>query len=414
MVSVRHAATFASSLLIALWAVTGGTHLALADGIGVYPTNVRFDDTLRGGEYFSTIGILNNLEGARTFRFEADGEIASWMSFVAADDRSKPVNEVEALKGADGQVLLRLQVPQTVSNGEYAGSVRAIVALDDASKRNGSSSGVNVAAVIEVRVRVGGTQRIEGALMDVFTNDIELGYPLRVRTVVANKGNVRVIPDVQVRVISGSTTVATIASVDTPIPPNEDRTIETQWDSNTAAPGNYIAKVSVSLPDKLLGERSLTFKILERGALSRQGLFERLELVNDPIPGSVAKIMATFRNTGQVESTAVFSGELYRDGILVKPVTSLQKLVRRDEVQKLEALIEVPVKGNYTIRGKVNFEGKETDEKELSFRVGAEQTGSTLGVTTLAGAGGAGAILLAAAVAAFVYRRRRGPQPAGA
>ncbi|MCC7363788.1 MAG: hypothetical protein IT303_05420 [Dehalococcoidia bacterium] len=406
-------------VLVAGAAAASAREATRADGgIGVYPTQVVFDDALRGGQYFSTLGVINNLEGERTFAFEAEGDIAPWVSFTDVDDRTMPVTEVTAPRGRDGYVLLRLSVPDSASNGVYRGTVTTTVPLGgEGSDEDESGSAVTVAAVIDVEARVTGVQKIDGSLLDVAVTDVEVGVPLRVRSVVANRSNVRVVPDVQVAILNGTTTVATAATVDAPIDPDETRTIETQWPTDAAPPGDYSVKVSATLPGMQLGERTMRFRVLPRGTLTRSGAFENLELVNDPTAGGVAKIIATFRNTGEIESTAVFAGELYRDGVLVKPIVSLQKLVRKDEAQELEALVEVPGTGTYVLRGKVNYEGKETEVRELLFTIAPEVVegrGSPSGVVW-GFAGGAAALVVVAAASSgwFVVRRKRQPVNTG-
>jgi hypothetical protein len=44
-------------------------------------------------------------------------------------------------------------------------------------------------------------------------------------------------------------------------------------------------------------------------------------------------------------------------------------LVQPNEVAAIKGSVNVTEKGKYTVRGKVTFEGKSTDAKELSFSV---------------------------------------------
>jgi uncharacterized membrane protein len=394
--------------LVAVAALLSARTVA-ADGIGVYPTIMTFEDTMRGGEYFSTLGLINSAADERTFTLEASGDIGRWISFVDVADRSKVVDRVVAPPKSDGYVTIRLQVPESAENGSYAGEVRAAT-IPTAGAIEGSGQAVSIAAIIEVKAEVSGKQRIEGQILEVVASDIEVGYPLAVRTKVQNRGNVRVVPQVHVEVSTAGKVVGAVDTNDVPVPPNEFREIEAKWDTNTAGPGDYQVTVTVALPGGVqLGPQSQPVRVLPRGSLTREGVFERLELANEPIPGSVVKVIAVFRNTGQVESMAIFQGELYRDGMLTKSVTSLQKLVRRDEVQQLEALVEIPESGQYTIKGKVNFEGKESEVKELSFEVRAKGGESSSRAPAVIGAAGGGGALLLVGISAALYLRHRRP-----
>ncbi|MBT8198011.1 MAG: hypothetical protein KJO84_05860, partial [Acidimicrobiia bacterium] len=100
-------------------------------------------------------------------------------------------------------------------------------------------------------------------------------------------------------------------------------------------------------------------------------------------------------------------GEVSRDGELVEVVQSLQRLVFAGENDTIEVFIETPVAGEYTLVGKVNFEGTETEENTLSFTVAdpsvVSEGGDSLPLIIGAGVAGAGAVAMAAW---FILRRR--------
>jgi hypothetical protein len=54
---------------------------------------------------------------------------------------------------------------------------------------------------------------------------------------------------------------------------------------------------------------------------------------------------------------------------LIGSITTPAQVVQPDEVVALKGSANVAEKGKYTVRGKVTFEGKSTDAKELSFSV---------------------------------------------
>ncbi len=390
-----------TGLVFCIMLMLVGAAPAKADGIGVYPAEITFSDTLRGGEYFSSIGVINHGAQSRTFTLEATGDIASWISFVDPADRTKNIDHMTTSAGADGHADVRLTVPDSAQNGLYTGEVRT-VAVVDGGKIDGSGSTLSLGASIEVKAVVSGKQRVAGKFLELAANDIEVGYPLRVTSKVQNDGNVRVLPQVHVEISTSAKVIGTIDTNDVAVPPNEYRDIESQWDTNIAGPGDYLITTTVSFPGVQLGQRTRQVRIVPRGSLTRQGSFESLRLANEVVPGSVARVVASYRNTGQVDALAVFSGEVYRDGKLIKSVTSLQKLVRRDEVQQLEALIELPVAGTYKVQGKVNFEGQDSDVRELTFTVGSSETTNMAPVYSVGGAG----LVLLGGVAAFYIRKR--------
>ena len=389
-----------------------GIERAAADGIGVYPADLAIDNALRGTEYFRTIGITNDADGARTFSLEASGETGAWVSFVDITDRTTPANKVHVPARSEGRVFLRLRIPADTPNGTYSGRILVVTAGGKVEDSSGSAVNVNVGAEIGLTVVTTGTQRLGGELVDITVADTETGHPLQVKSIIQNSGNVQARPQTAIKISTSATVVDESTLEGDPIAPNETRTVVTEWDTAKAPPGAYLASVSVALGGNSLGSRQLRFRILPQGALTRQGSLQRIELLNKPEPGTAAKLRATFVNTGQIDSRVVFVGELYRGDTLVKAVSSPEKLVPQGQFGSLDVVVEVPRRGSYTLRGKANFEGKESEVRELRFTVGSSSSRSEY---VLAGAAGGGTIVLLAAAIAVVRRSRlRASRLAGA
>ncbi len=392
---------------LGLAGVLVGALPAAADGVAVYPTRVGFEDALRGGEYFRTVGVTNISDTERVFRFESDGPAAPWLSFVDSGDRAKPVDKLTVAPRAESHVLLRLAVPGEAPNGQYTANVRVLASLAPIEQKDkGAGASVSVGAEIAVTVAVGGTQKLAAAVEDIAVDDTEVGYPVRLKATIRNSGNVLIVPEIRVKLTAGSgAAVAEKSFGGNPVYANENRVITAELDTKNMLPGDYVARVSITAASLDLGSRDLRFKLLPPGTLTRQGTLERLELVNRPVPGSVAKFRAVFVNTGKIDSKATFIGELYRGSTLVKAITGVERLVPAGERASLEVFVDVPQGGRYTLKGKVSFEGKDTESKELTFQV----AGAAGRPAWMYGAGGALAavVLLAAAGGWLLLRRRR-------
>src|SRR4030042_5526213 len=114
-------ATTATSATIAATAVSPTEEaqraVSGARGIGVYPAEIDFGETLRAGEYFRTIGVLNNEHSEQAFRFEFDGEGGSVLSVVDPDDRTQVLDVVHAPSKDQARVFLRLPVAPRAPHG---------------------------------------------------------------------------------------------------------------------------------------------------------------------------------------------------------------------------------------------------------------------------------------------------------
>jgi hypothetical protein len=98
-------------------------------------------------------------------------------------------------------------------------------------------------------------------------------------------------------------------------------------------------------------------------------VFESLAVTNKPRQGEAARVAAVFRNTGEIETTARFVGELDRDGHAVREVTSVPQLVEIGDTRTIEMFVPMDAKGHYTLQGRINFDGRQSDGRLTAFRV---------------------------------------------
>jgi hypothetical protein len=377
---------------------------ARAEGIGVYPTSLRFDDSLRGGEYQATIGVLNRATEERTFSLRADGAIGDWFSFSSGE----PGTEVRAAPGGEAQAVVTVAVPPDAANGTYLGSVivEATVAADNSS----GASAVGVGVEIGVEVVVTGTQQLAARLLAVTVPPVEVGMPVRIQAQVENSGNVQVIPVVTVAIASGAGVAAASLETTAPVRPQSQRTIEATWDTSRAFAGDYHANVALNIPGLEAESRTVRFTLAEAGTFTRAGELLQLRLANEPQAGLAARLVAVFRNTGEIETEAVFVGELQRDGALVREVRTLGKRVPPGVAEELEVLLKIPEAGTYTLSGRVNFDGNETAVRDITFTVAlpgqADSAGGWGAVQLGLGVGLASAVGLS--LGAYAVRKRRG------
>lgn len=354
-------------------------------GFGVFPTTLNFKDTVRGSEYFQSIGIINSSDSDRSFSLEADGEISQWVSFVANQDRTSSLKSITTPGNSEGRALVRLQVPEDAANGSYRGVAR-IIRMSQQSSQEGTGSSIRVGAEIDITVKVIGTEEISGSLVEVTVMDIELGSALRLNTIVHNSGNVRAKPEITLEILDDEGSVE--GQVKFPheqvIFSNEVGEVAHTWDAASLEVGDYVARVSVAFEELDLGTREVKFSILPPGTLTRKGELKRLVLEIAPDPGGLAKFKAFFLNTGEIDTRAKFIGELLQGERLINVVTSEEILVPIGEQAALDVFVRVGDGGEYTLRGKTNYEGKETEVKELNFTVPSQAVNTSQAPQTAA------------------------------
>ncbi len=389
-------------------AFLAGTTLLLpnahADGLTVFPSNLNFSDTFRGGEYLTAVGVENNADVEATFRFQKEGGASEWLTLVDPRDRKTEVDTVVVGPHGQGELFAKLVVPSATANGKYSGTLTVLRSLSGETASSGGTSGsasVNIGARVAISVNVSGTQRIQGSLDEIAIADTEVGYPVQVIATIRNTGNVMVQPKITVDVLANAVVGATGEAADDAVYPNETKQIAAQADTSKLTPGDMQARVRVVFGDKDLGVVDKPFKLFPRGTLTRRGELDSLTLASVPEAGATAKVVARFRNTGAIESKAMFVGELHRNGTLIKGITGIERTVPKGEESVLEVFVDIPRNGDYTLTGKVSFEGNETAVKELAFRVG---TGAPI---YLYGGVAASAVVLVLGLAVILWTRRR-------
>ncbi len=404
----RCAQTAVLAAVVGAWSLVSAPGPATAapspPSVGVYPTQLLFPNALRGGQYLRTVGVIDSSPTPGTFQLQASGVIASWMSFVSVDDQSTPQSTVVAKQGPPSMVALRMTVPSAAANGTYHGVVQITSSVLHPGSQGSSNQGIKISDQIPVAIVVTGTQTISGALLDASSApQIEVGYPMRIFTVVTNTGNVAVHPSIHVMVRRAGTTMFDhVFQGDLVDPGVGPRKLETDWGTTSAAPlGRYQVHVAVAYLGHPIGNRALSVQVVPYGTLRRQGVLEGLRLANHPAVGRAAVVQATLRNTGQIETRPVFQGRLYRDGVLIDGVTSQPVLTLAGASATVSMVIDLPRGGDYRLNGTADFDGFISQSRSLTFAVGIPWWSSPLPWLAVV------AVVLAGLGTVVVRRRRR-------
>lgn len=366
-------------LLIAMFLLlTTSVHVSLSGvvvaegGVGIYPVEVVLEDAVRGGEYLRMVTVINQEDTDLEISFAMNGDIGPWLSIVDEADNRTELESVIAPARTETRFIIRIAVPAETENGRYTGSVLFEGAPVD-SGDDASAMGVSIGIASNIVVDVTGTQNLSARVLDLWVDDAEAEQPpVRLHVRLENDGNVQANPIIEwaVRDASGAR-VGEAAFEPLPVQPGLIEEIVSEWDSSGLAEGSYTASVKIRLRDTVIHEQEIAFDILPVGTLTREGLLERIILDSEAQVGGLAKVVAVFRNIGQIDTKAIFAAEVYRDDVLVGTVESQERLVVVGELALIEAFVEIPEEATYRISGKVNYEGKVTETQEMEFTVGA-------------------------------------------
>lgn len=382
-----------------------------ADGIGYFPSDLTVANGLRGQRYPTGSVLVNQTAQDRQFRLSGDGDIGGWLTFATEDEPETLTREVIAKANSQLRLIVYVNIPASAANGTYRGEV-----LSENFPMAGQESEVVPAFRQGVTVTVTGTQTLRLQVGQSAANDAEVGKPVRIETEVGNLSNVAVAPAVAVSVqrvtngVIGETVGKARAAGDT-IEPGQDATVSSRWDSSDQAAGQYMATVTVSAQGKDFGQRTVNFRLVEPGSLGRQAKISSMAVVGSPKPGQIVRIDVTFQNAGEAEVTGKFVGEVYGgDSVLAETESKVDATAQPKGQATISTFFPIKEKGDYTLRGRVTFEGGQSEESALSFRIAGP--GGTAGAWLPLGIGVA-AISVTGGAAGF-WLRRKGAKRAAA
>jgi hypothetical protein len=253
-----------------------------------------------------------------------------------------------------------MSVPLEMAGGEGADKIEG-------------GAAVLVQAKVSVHIEVTGTQVLTGTVDGITAEDTETGFPLRINIHFQNTGNVIASPAVSVSVFQDQTLVDEYTFSDASVKPGSKEVIPLEWNTEGQRAGEYEARVVVSLGGETIATEDVPFEVLPAGTLTREGQLVSVAPEGEPILGTILKVIATFANTGQIETPAQFVGEVYRDGTLVDTLESQELLVLPKQRTSLAAYVKIEEPGAYSIKGQVNFGGNVTGMEEVSLNVAAPE-----------------------------------------
>lgn len=351
-----------------------------AQSIGISPGSLEVNEALRGGEYSRPLTIINQQPEPLAFRLVVQGEAAAWVTLYDGADPSKPVRTVDVPAETDKTLTAKIVIPADAANRQFLAEI-ALESVAPGSEEEPEESGaaVTTGLALDVVINVTGTQRLAGTVSGVTVGDTEVGRLLRARMDFQNTGNVVVEPEVTLLVAAESGSVSGgNTTKQEPVPVEGSATLKAEWDTSGQQVGSYRALVTVRLAETQIYSESFDVRLVPEGTFSRVGELTSLTLTNTPFPGAVARVAAGFRNTGEIDTRAAFQGEVYRDGTLIDTASSVELFVETGAAVELEVFVPVTVKGKYTVKGAVNYEGKETEPGEITFDVPPDLGGDSL------------------------------------
>jgi hypothetical protein len=339
-----------------------------AYGVALGPTELQISDVLRGTSIERSVTLYNLGEAASSIDLTAQGDAAAWTRFYDGNVKGTPITSIDLKARENRPLIIQVSVPSDAANGIYNTTIHAVIKPPEATK-----SQLGVSAILEatmtLTMTVTGEQKMEGTVEYITVDDTEVNFPLPIRVLFKNSGNVAANPKITATISGKSGTIDTITDSGTQVNAGKSEPIVVRWTKTNIEPGNYSADIAVNLGESQIASKKVPFIIVPTGTLSRQGNLTSLAYTGDPIPGSILKITGTFENNGKIETKAKMVGEVYRDGTLVDSIASDELSVPINDHGELVYYLKGTTEGSYQVKAYVLYEGKKTEQKEISIKV---------------------------------------------
>jgi len=349
---------------------------AQAMSIGAGPSDIEFDNVLKGGYAERVVTVSTAGDEDLTITVEVMGDITGWISI-------KPSNTFNLPPKGRTEIAVVLQPPVDAANGEYSGSLY-IRASPVAVITEGTGASVGGAVKIGLTAEVTGDEVVDYKLSEVRVSDTEIGFPIRFNVSVKNKGNVKVSPTIHIEIFDRlkKNLLKVVDYTDLTVLPTITESVVISVPTKGLEVGKHVATISSDLG----GSASVEFNIMAPGTLAMKGLLSGVSVNKHWVQvGELVEVNGLFLNRGELLiEGAKLKGQVY----LVSEDFKTEKLVEVFESdmlnvpvnsqQSFKSYFKPTSAGRYVVRGSVIYQGKETRKKETILNVLPQEKNYTL------------------------------------
>ncbi|HOR52735.1 MAG TPA: hypothetical protein PLE51_03670 [Candidatus Pacearchaeota archaeon] len=337
--------------------------------IGVSPANVYFKDVLRGGYAERIVTITVDSEEPTKISLEPRGEIVDWISFEE--------KEFEVSKNKPYYLKIILQPPVDIPNGNYTGFLRVTTSSKNKGVEGQATGVINAALDLYLEVKITDVEFSSCRAWDFQVESVEKGDDILFKVKVLNEGNVRLYPTIKIDMWDQERTelVKQVEFSEDMIIPTTEKELNIKVESSDMNLGQYWAEITSI---ECYAAQTLTFDILEEGALRAQGNLLRISSPTWIKVDDTTMIEALFENTGEKNVNARFKGEITLGSRVIQILESELSSVSIGEIETFKFYFTPRKEGKYIVTGMVFYDGKRTFEKSTVINV--EKKGFDIGV----------------------------------
>ncbi|MFH1638484.1 MAG: hypothetical protein ABIB71_08715 [Candidatus Woesearchaeota archaeon] len=336
--------------------------LCMAADIGVSPAQISVMDVMRGGYAEMPLYVSSSSQEGGFVNATIEGEISKWISF-------EPTTPLYVNKDAPARYLIKVQPPEDIPNGVYNGKIKIMVSPNiTENKESQMLSRVKVAVNVVVGIGITDIESFKCKVRGFSVGSVEKGEPLKFKANIRNEGNVRVIPKIDIEIwdVEQRSIVKFVKFEEGMILPTLTQEVEVEVPTDDLNYGQYWAVVA---EEDCLAADTLTFDILEPGALREDGTLEKIVNKVWSYTGDNIQLDAIFLNTGQKKTIGQFRGRIAKGDVIYKELESDEQVVEAGESINFTFFFTPKESGRYVASGRVFYGQKRTYEASSIINV---------------------------------------------
>ena len=334
-----------------------------ASSIAINPGSLRVNNMVRGGYAERTVRVSTNEERAivRVAFGNPNNEMNNWVTLNPGE------SEFEIGRDNPREIRISVEPPLDTPNGNYNTSIIFMIrGVEDFRGMTGAI--IDTAVGFSIFTTIVDDEVISCSVLRESISSIESGEELISRFRIQNNGNIRLNPTINIEIWNQekSSLERIIMSNEQSILPTTIEEVSVIEPSRGLQPGQYFADISIP---ECRYEQSLTFDILEIGAISSEG-----ELIGIRVPAwnnrsDEIPINPVFQNTGERAVEAYFEGVVKLDGIIKARLSTPRLLVQPKQRFEFQTYFSSDEPGRYEVSGRVYYDNKRTFEKINRFNI---------------------------------------------
>jgi hypothetical protein len=331
-----------------------------AEGIvGASPGVAEFNNVLRGGYAERYVTITIDSENPVQVNLTSRGNTSDWFNFS---------ENISVSRDNLGRLLVSVEPPSDIPNGNYTSFLR--ISPESIGKGSDGRAVSTILAVIDIvlKVEITDVEIFSCGAKNFLVQSAEKGDDIIFTMDVSNSGNIRIKPTLKIDMWDQEQ-ISIVKSVELKgdeILPTKEGKYAFRVPSDDLPIGQYWAEVSV--PDCYSSD-TLTFDVLEPGALKADGILLRIFSTVWTEIGETVPIVADFENVGQKEVEAQFRGRITRDGQVIQVLESEKSQVPVSEITNFTFYFTPKRAGKYIASGRVFYDKKRTFESSTVINV---------------------------------------------